>query len=86
MSLTREEKINILTAQDIMSIKQDIELEDYSFLCSILQGDCFKQYNNLSNKSVDDEFRDRFDDIKDCADTLALAHKLNEEPIDLLKI
>ena len=85
MSLTRDEKVAILMAQDIVSIKQDIEFEDYSFLCSILQGDGWKQYDLLTKEQVDMEFNDRWDDIKDCADTLALAHKLNEEPINLLK-
>lgn len=86
MALTREEKINILTAQDIIGIKKDMEFEDYSFLCSILQGDGFKQYKDWSDEEINNEFRDRFDDIIDCADTLALAHKLNEEPIDLLRL
>ena len=85
MGLTRDEKVNILMAQDIISIKQDIDFEDYSFLCSVLQGDGWKQYDNLTDEQIDVEFKDRFEDIKDCADTLALAHKLNEEPIDLLK-
>lgn len=85
MALTRDEKVAILMAQDIVSIKQDIEFEDYSFLCSILQGDGWKQYDLLTKEQVDMEFNDRWDDIKDCADTLALAHKLNEEPINLLK-
>ena len=84
--LSREEKVNILMAQDIVGIKLDMEFEDYSFLCSILQGEGWTQYNNLSDKQVDMEFNDRWDDIKDCVDTLALAHKLNGEPIDLLKI
>ena len=85
MSLTREEKINILIAQDIVSIKQDMEFEDYSFIYSVLQGDGWKQYNDLTDEQVNSEFKDRWHDIKDCADTLALAHKLNEEPINLLK-
>lgn len=86
MGLTREEKINILTAQDIIGIKKDMEFEDYSFICSVLQGDDFKQYKDWSDDEVNNEFRDRFDDILDCADTMALAHKLNEEPIDLLRL
>lgn len=86
MALTREEKINILTAQDIIGIKKDMEFEDYSFICSVLQGDDFKQYKDWSDDEVNNEFRDRFDDILDCADTMALAHKLNEEPIDLLRL
>jgi hypothetical protein len=85
MSLTKDEKINILVAQDIMSIKNDINCDDYSFLHCILTGDGWKQYNNLTNEQINSEFVDRFEDIKDCAETLALAHKLNEEPIDLLK-
>lgn len=86
MGLTREEKINILTAQDIIGIKKDMEFEDYSFICSVLQGDDFKQYKDWSDEEINNEFRDRFDDILDCADTMALAHKLNEEPIDLLRL
>jgi len=85
MALTRDEKVAILMAQDIMGIKNDFTFEDFSFICSVLQGDGWTQYNNLSAKQVDAEFNERWDDIKDCADTLALAHKLNEEPIDLLK-
>ena len=84
--LTREEKINILMAQDIIGIRQDMEFEDYSFICSVLEGDGWKQYNNLTDEQVNIEFKDRFEDILDCADTLALAHKLNGEPIDLLKV
>jgi len=85
MSLTRDEKVAILMAQDIVSIKQDIEFEDYSFLCSILQGEGWKQYNLLTKEQINMEFLDRWDDIKDCAETLELAHKLNEKPINLLR-
>ncbi len=85
MALTRDEKVNILAAQDIMSIKEDLEYEDYSFIYSVLQGDGWKHYNDLTDEQVNSEFKDRWDDIKDCAATLALAHKLNEEPINLLK-
>ncbi len=86
MSLTRDEKVAILMAQDIVDIKRNMVYEDYSFICSILQGEGWKQYNNLSDKQVDMEFCDRWDDIKDCAETLELAHKLNEEPINLLRV
>ena len=85
MSLTRDEKVAILMAQDIVDIKRNMEFEDYSFLCSILQGEGWKQYNLLTKEQINMEFNDRWNDIKDCADTLALAHKLNEEPINLLK-
>lgn len=77
MGLTREEKINILMAQDMIGIKKDLEFEDYSFLCSILEGNDFKQYIDWSDDEVNSEFKDRFQDILDDADTLALANKLN---------
>lgn len=77
MVLTREEKINILMAQDMIGIKKDLEFEDYSFLCSILEGNDFKQYIDWSDDEVNSEFKDRFQDILDDADTLALANKLN---------
>ena len=87
MALTREEKINILTAQDIIGIKKDMEFEDYSIIYDlIVGGDGWKQYNDYSDDEINNEFRDRFDDILDCAETMALAHKLNEEPIDLLRL
>lgn len=86
MGLTREEKINILMAQDMIGIKKDLEFEDYSFLCSILEGNDFKQYKDWSDDEVNSEFKDRFQDILDDADTLELAHKLNEEPIDFLRL
>ena len=84
--LSREEKVNILMAQDIVGIKNDFTFEDYSFICSILEGEGWKQYNNLSDEQIEVEFKDRFEDIKDCVETLELAHKLNGEPINLLKI
>jgi hypothetical protein len=88
MGLTREEKINILMAQDMIGIKKDLEFEDYSFLCSILEGNDFKQYKDWSDDEVNSEFKDRFQDIldEDDGDTLALAHKINGEPIDLLRL
>lgn len=85
MALTRNEKINILAAQDIVSIKKDMEFEDYSYIYEVIVGDGWTHYNDLTDEQVNSEFKDRWDDIKDCADTLALAHKLNEEPINLLK-
>ena len=85
MALTRDEKVAILMAQDIVDIKRNMVYEDYSFICSILQGEGWKQYNLLTKEQINMEFLDRWDDIKDCAETLELAHKLNEKPIDLLR-
>ena len=86
MALTRDEKVAILMAQDIVDIKRNMVYEDYSFICSILQGEGWKQYNLLTKEQINMEFNDRWDDIKDCAETLQLAHKLNEKPIDLLRV
>ena len=85
MSFTRDEMTNILIAQDIILIKDSMEYNDFSFIYSILRGDGWKQYDNLTEKQIKSEFVDRFDQIKDSDITLELAHKLNEEPIDLLK-
>ena len=85
MALTRNEKINILMAQDIVCIKNDFAFEDYSFICSMLKGEGWTQYNLLTKEQLDMEFNDRFNDIRGCVKTLYLAHKLNEEPINLLK-
>jgi hypothetical protein len=83
--MTRQEKINILMAHDIFYIKKDFQNEDYFFVASILQGDGWKQYNNLSDVEIDSEINDRWDDIAGGdAEILALAHKLNGKPIKLV--
>lgn len=86
MSLTREEKINILMAADITAIKIDFQYEDYSYLCSVLQGEGFTQYNNLSDSQLDTELKQVWHKVIDDVEILSLAHKLNGEPIDLLKV
>ena len=90
MGLTRDEKINIMVAHDIISIKADMEIEDYSIIYDVIVGDWdIKQYKDWSDEEVNSEFKDLFEDIKDrkdlFVDVLALAHKLNGEPINLLK-
>ena len=85
--LTREEKITILVAQDIISIKRDIEEGDFCFLSFLLRGeDGVAQYNNLTDNQLDIEIQERWDDIADDSESLELAHELNGEPIDLLKV
>lgn len=85
MTFSRDEMTNILIAQDIISIRDDMTYNDFEFIYAVLRGDGWRQYDNLTIKQLKSEFVDRFDDIKNCAMTLELAHKLNEEPIDLLK-
>lgn len=82
--MTRQEKINILMANDITDIRNNLENEDYEILCAILQGDGWKQYNDLTDQEIDIEFCDRWDHIAGGdPEILALAHKLNGEPIKL---
>ena len=89
--LTRDEKTNILMAQDIISIKEGIDAKDYTFICNILQGDGFKQYYDITDDQFDLEFEERWewiicDENLNTTAILALSHVLNEEPIDLLKV
>ena len=89
--LTRDEKINILMAQDIIMIEQGIDSKDYYFICCILQGDGFKQYDDITDDQLDLEFEDRWewiicDNNPNTTAILALSHVLNGEPIDLLKV
>ena len=85
LDMNRQEKINILMAHDIFYIKKDFQNEDYFFVASILQGDGWKQYNNLTDEEISSEINDRWDDIAGGdPEILALAHKLNGEPIKLI--
>lgn len=89
--LTRDEKTAILMAQDIISIKDGIDEKDYTFICCILQGDGFKQYDDLTDDQLDLEFKESWnwitnDKNPNTTAILALSHVLNEEPIDLLKV
>jgi hypothetical protein len=86
MNLTKNEKINILIAHDIMSIKNDINKKNYNFIYCVLRGRGWKQYDDLDNSQINKEFNDRLDHIKECMETLALANELNDRPIDLLKM
>lgn len=88
MALTREEKVNILMAQDIVRIKDHLDGEYYSYLCDILTGGGWTQYDKLTDEQIDVEFKESWSNILDDDDVqvLALAHKLNGKPIDFLKI
>lgn len=73
--LERKTKIALLMAQDIVMLKKDFSLEDYSFVCSILEGDGWKQYKNIHDLGIDSEFEDR---VLDCDEEIfKLAQKLD---------
>ena len=44
--LSRSAKTNLLVANDILSIKSDMEVSDYQLLWAIIAGQDFTQYNN----------------------------------------
>jgi len=53
MNLNREEKTALLMAQDIISLKEGFLVENYSFICSILDGEWWTQYSKLSTEKID---------------------------------
>ena len=74
MNLNREEKTALLMAQDIISLKEGFLVENYSFICSILDGDGWTQYSNLVTSQINDEFNERKDDFN--SDVFSLAEKI----------
>lgn len=88
MSLNRKEKINLMAAWDIVSIKEDLENGDYSLLYGVLVGgdEGYTPYDLLTDEQLEDEFQERLDDLKRYNEVVELASILNNEPIDLLKV
>ena len=70
--LSRSAKTNLLVADDILSIKSDIDAGDYQLLSAIITGEGFMQYNNMTEDQLDSEFEDRWGDIKDNPEALEL--------------
>ena len=63
-NLTREEVIERLTASDVAFILRAMEDGDYAFLCDIIQGNGFTQYNNMTPDALIAEYGEREDDIE----------------------
>lgn len=55
---TRERVIQVLVNRDINTIKKDALEGDFSLLDSVLRGEGFVQYNNLTADSLLNEFVD----------------------------
>ena len=70
--LSRRSKTNLLVANDILSIKSDMNTSDYQFLSAIITGEGFTQYNNMTEDELNSEFEDRWKDIKDNPEALEL--------------
>ena len=81
--MTKQEKINLLVADDIISIKESMVHEDYDYLYHVLTGLFFTPYPKLSKTQLEDEFNERLDNIKGNFKVLSLAEKINEKPIKL---
>ena len=70
--LSRSAKTNLLVANDILSINSDMEVSDYQLLWSIIAGQDFTQYNNMTEDELNSEFEDRWEAIKDNPEALEL--------------
>lgn len=56
--LKRSQKSCYLVCRDIIDLKDDMNNDDYEFICSILFGDYWTQYNNLTEEQIELEFRE----------------------------
>jgi len=70
--LSRSAKTNLLVANDILSIKSDMNAGDYQFISAIITGEGFTQYNNMTEKELNSEFVEMWGDIKDNPEVLEL--------------
>jgi len=70
--LSRSAKTNLLVANDILSIKSDMDAGDYQLLSAIITGEGFKQYNNMTEDELNSEFEEMWDDIKNNPEALEL--------------
>ena len=55
---TREEMVSKLVDNDIVSIFDSNRQDDYSFLNSVLRGDGWRQYNQLTDEEIKNEYED----------------------------
>lgn len=56
--------IERLTAQDVRTILRATDEGDYEFLCAVIQGNGFRQYNNLRPEELEAEYGIREDEIE----------------------
>ena len=59
-TMTRNERLAILVADDIINIKNDILVfKDYSYIWAICTGDGFTQYNKMTDEQITSEIQER---------------------------
>lgn len=63
--MTREQKVTDLIINDINSIIESYGYGDTSFIDSVLRGDGWIQYNNLTDEEIDTEWYEQFEDLVD---------------------
>ena len=56
--LNIRQKSSYLVCRDIIELKDDMNNDDYELICSILFGDYWTQYNNLTALQLELEFED----------------------------
>lgn len=54
--LNRSKKSSYLVCRDIIDLKDDMNNDDYEFISSVLFGDYWTQYNNLTASQIELEF------------------------------
>ena len=57
--MTRDEMVSILVAGDIISIEKNMIHKDYSYIWSVLTGDGFTQYIDMSDEELVSELQER---------------------------
>jgi hypothetical protein len=63
-NLTREQVIERLTAQDVRNVLRATDEGDYEFLCDIIQGNGFTQYNLMKPDALEEEYGIREEEIE----------------------
>lgn len=79
----KRKAIDELTERDVKSILEDAKHEDYSFVASVIKGDDFTQYNKLSVKELDAEYKEAFG--KSIEEVYKESEKLSDTPLDEAK-
>jgi hypothetical protein len=75
--MPRKEKVLLLIAQDIVEMQDEMLSGVYTFIQSALLGENWMQYNDLTDRQVDNEYMDRIDNIKTDERIMELSTKLS---------
>ena len=75
--MSRKEKVLLLIAQDIVEMQDEMLAGVYTFIQSALLGEDWMQYNDLTDRQVDNEYMDRIDNIKNDERIMELSTKLS---------